>query len=151
MTMDSDSFLMGAGGRSATFKNVNDQVDGVVMSYEMRQQTDPKTREVKTWNDGAPMMQLVVTLLTEEHTDDDDDGLRRLYIKGQMQMAVADAVRKAGARGIREGGRLFVRYTGDGQAARPGLSAPKHYFAKYQAPVQAVSEYDGDEPADLPF
>src|ERR1051325_420828 len=138
MTTDADSFLMGAGGRSASFKNHGDQVWGVVMNAEMRQQINMDTNKLDFWEDGNPKMQLVVTLLTEEHADDDDDGLRKVYIRGQMQKAVADAVRKAGERGIREGGRLFVRYVDDAEPTRKGFSGAKQYFAKYEAPSREV-------------
>ena len=154
MTTDADSFLMGTGGKAAKFEKPGDQVWGVVMDSQMRQQTDFKTKAKKFWDDGNPMMELIVTLLSEERdeSDPDDDGLRRVYVRGQMQRAVADAVRKAGAPGIRDGGKLFVRYTGDGEA-KGGLNAPKLYFAKYEPPVRetgAGSSADV-EPDALPF
>lgn len=153
--IDADAFLMGSGGRSASFKDHGDQVWGVVMSAEVRQQTDFTSGDLLFWDDGKPRMQLVVTLLTEEREDDDDDGLRRVYIKGQMQKAVADAVRKAGAQGIREGGRLVVRYVEDIPATKRGLSPTKKYFARYEPPTQEVvvpDEPDFDaNGAPLPF
>ena len=151
---DADSFLMGAGGRSAQFKSHGDQVFGTVMSAEMRQQVDLDTNQLAFWDDGNPKMQLVVTLLTEQHEDDDDDGLRKVYIKGQMQKAVADAVRKAGVKGIREGGRLVVRYVGDAEPIKKGFSGAKQFIAKYEAPTQEVMvpepEFD-DNGDELPF
>jgi hypothetical protein len=154
-TSEVDSFLMGSGGRSAKFLAHNDQVWGVVMSAEVRQQTDFTSGDLLFWDDGKPRMQLVVTLLTEEREDEDDDGLRRVYIKGQMTKAVAEAVRKAGAKGIREGGRLVVRYVDDIPPAKRGLSPTKKYVAKYESPTQEVQvpdepDYDEDGVA-LPF
>lgn len=149
--IDADAFLMGSGGRSASFKDHGDQVWGVVMSAEVRQQTDFTSGDLLFWDDGKPRMQLVVTLLTEEREDDDDDGLRRVYIKGQMTKAVQEAVRKAGAKGLREGGRLVVRYVSDIPPAKRGLSPAKKYVAKYEPPTQEVMVPDEPEFDDEPF
>jgi hypothetical protein len=146
MTNDPNAFLMGAGGRSATFPDIGTEYDGYIVSYEMRQQTDFKSGQPLLWNDGNPRMQLVVTIHTNLQEDADDDGMRTLYIKGNMQKAVKDAVAKAGARGIAIDGRLFVRYTGDGEKPDPKLNAPKFYIAKYLAPVQAIPGDPGDGP-----
>lgn len=152
MTMDPNAWLMGGGGRSAEFKEINDEVWGVIMGMEMRQQTKVGTGELLFWKDGNPRMQMVVTLLTEQHVDEDDDGLRKLYIRGAMQKAVQSAVLKTKARGLAEGGKLFVRHTAVAAPAGPGLSGEKQYFAKYEPPVVAVSDadYDGDG-NPLPF
>lgn len=151
---EADDFLMGAGGKSATFKVHGDAVDGYVTHAERRQQTDFKTKALKFYDDGNPMWQLVVTLQTEDREDDEDDGLRKVYIRGQLTKAVQDAVRKAGEKGLREGGRLYVRYTGDAEPVG-NLDGAKQYFAKYLAPTVAVepngaSEYESDTD-DSPF
>ena len=151
MTMDPDSFLMGSGGRSAKFEKAGDRTWGVIMDSQMRQQIDLDTNKPAFWDDGNPKMQLVVTLLTELHEDDDDDGLRKVYIRGQMQKAVADAVRKAGAKGLRDGGKLLVQYTGDAEPTRRGFNGAKQYFAKYEAPTQETPVPDENEPDDVPF
>ena len=145
MTMDPNAFLMGTGGRSAKFKAVGDKVSGVIFGMEMRQQTsidgDPLV-----WDDGKPRMQMVVTLLTKDHEDEDDDGLRRVFIKGQMQKAVRDAVMKAGQRGLGEGGELAIQYTGDAEPTRRGVSGAKQYRARYEAPQVAVPDDEDDAP-----
>ena len=152
MTNDPNAFLMGAGGRSATFPDVGTEYDGFVVSYEMRQQTAFQTNKLLFWDDGSPRMQLVVTIHTGLREDDDDDGIRTLYVKGNMQKAVRDAVAKAGARGIAADGRLFVRYVGDEETAQKGMSPAKRYIAKYAPPVQAIPDNDAPPPDDeLPF
>ena len=153
MTSEADSFLIGSGGRSAQFKDHGDQCFGTIMAAEVRQQTDFESGALLFWDDGKPKKQLVLTLLTDERSDEDDDGLRRVYIKGQMTKAVAEAVRKTGERGVREGGRLFVRYVKDAEPTRKGLSGAKQYIAKYQPPTYEVEvplDDDGDGD-DLPF
>ena len=156
---DPNAFLMGSGGRSAKFEQHKDEVDGTIVSTEMRQQTDFKSGKPKFWDDGNAMMQLVVTLKIEgPGVDDEDDLLRKLYVKSQMQAAVKDAVLEVGEDGLANGGRLFVRYVSDKDPTGPGLSGAKQYIAKYQAPTTpvAVDQPDGDEPppfddSDLPF
>ena len=148
---DANSFLMGAGGKSATFHDQGDQVWGSIVHYELRQQTDFESKALKVWEDGNPMMQVVVTLQTEAQDDEEDDGLRKLYVKGQMQKALGVAVVKAGATGIAVGGQLFVRYVSDGEPRRTGMSGAKQYFVKYEAPTLAVAAPPEDgEPSDVP-
>ena len=140
MTTETDvnSVLMGSGGRSATFKTHGDQVWGEIVHSELRQQTDFDTNALLFWDDGKPRMQVVITLQTDEQTDDEDDGLRKVYAKGQMMRAIQQAVLKAGARGIADGGKLVVRYTGDAEPKRKGMSGEKQYFAKYVQPERTT-------------
>jgi hypothetical protein len=147
--IDPGTFLMGGGGgRSAKFPNVGDKIDGEVISAEVTQQTDFKTGAPKTWDDGSPMRQLVVTLQTTEHEDDDDDGVRRLFAKGSPMKpttslgAIRAAVHAVGATNLEPGGRLQVAYTGDGVASGAGLNPPKEYKAKYGRPTGGVDVND---------
>jgi hypothetical protein len=142
---DPNAFLMGGGARSFKFTNVGDRVWGTVMASETRQQTEFETGKLKTWDDGSPMWQVVVTLLTELQEDADDDSLRAVYVKGEMQKAVRAALVKAKVKGIEDGGRLLIQYTGDG-AAVGRLNPPKLYFAKYEAPTN-ITELP-DQPDD---
>lgn len=155
MTNDPNAFLMGSGARSASFKEHGDRIWGTIISSEMRQQTDFDTGQLLFWDDGKPRMQVVVTLMTDLHEDDDDDSLRAVYIKGEMQKAVRGALVKAGVRGIEDGGKLLVQYTGDGEPKRKGMSGAKLYYAKYEPPVKMTElpdQPDGEEPDDsLPF
>ena len=87
---DPNAFLMGGGAKSAKFDNEGDKVVGTILDMQVKQQTDIKTGAPRTWDNGDPMMQLVVTLQTDARDDEDDDGQRTLYVKGQMQRAVQD-------------------------------------------------------------
>lgn len=144
-----DDFLFGGGGKAAKFDEIGDTVEGTITDVQVTQQTDMETGAPLTWTDGSPRMQLVVTLQTDDKSAD-DDGLRRIYAKGgkyevasgtgsSMKDAVADAVKKAGASTLAEGGRLKVGYTGEGKKTNRGFSAPKLYRATYEAPVKSVS------------
>lgn len=145
-TPTADQFLMGGGVASAKFERVGDAITGTVHDApEVRQQTDLSTGQPKFWDDGRPMMQLVVTLATSLRDDPDDDGLRRIYVKGKsLTDAVREAVRKAGGKGLEVGGRLTVRYTGDGAQTKKGFNPPKLYAAEYTRPTgEAANEFLG--------
>lgn len=132
-----DDFLMGGGGApSAKFPTPGTIVGGrITEKPTVEQQRDIKTGDKKFWGDGNPMMQLVVTVQTQERDPqvEDDDGRRRLFVKGQMKNAIADAVRAAGARGLEVGGTLTLTYTHDGAVTQRGFNPPKQYTASYVA------------------
>lgn len=129
-----DDFLMGGGVPSAKFPTVGTIVTGRITERPtVEQQRDYTTGELKFWDDGGAQMQLVVTLATSDRDPEinDDDGSRRIYVKGQMKTAVAQAVRAAGARGLEVGGQLTVIYSHDGERKNPRFNAPKNYTAEY--------------------
>jgi hypothetical protein len=153
MSNDINDFLQGGGGKAAKFENIGDTVEGIITHAEVSQQTSMETNEPLTWTDGSPRLQLVITLQTEEHVDDNDDGLRRVYAKGgrfepqegtgtAMKEAVADAIKKSGARTLDEGGWLKVGYTGNGKKTNRGYSAPKLFRAQYKAPTKSIAAKD---------
>jgi hypothetical protein len=145
---DPNAFLMGGGGRSAKFATIGDKIDGEITATEVTQQTDFTDGTPKTWPDGNPMMQLVITLQTDEREDDQDDGVRRVFAKGSARKAtttigaVRAAVQAAGAKTLEVGGRLQLAYTGDGVAPKAGLNAPKEYKAKYTPPAAGSVNVD---------
>lgn len=130
-----DDFLMGGGGApTAKFPTPGTSVGGrITEKPTVEQQRDISTGDKKFWSDGNPMMQLVVTVQTEERDPqiEEDDGRRRLFVKGQMKNAIADAVRAAGGRGLEVGGILTVIYSHDGTASQRGFNPPKQYTATY--------------------
>jgi hypothetical protein len=125
-------FLMGGGGKSASFKSAGDSVTGTITNMEERQQTDFDSGRPLEWDDGKPKMHLVISLLTEESVDEDDDGMRRLYVKGNLQRAIREAVLKSGSRTIKDGASLTVKYVGDDVPTRKGMSGAKKYAAVYE-------------------
>ncbi len=134
---DADDLLMGGGKGAPGFKfdAIGATVKGIVTLKETMQQRDIKTGVPKTYDDGNPMMQLVVTLQTDLRDDtlDDDDGTRRIFAKGAMLVAIRDAVKEAKLDTLGIGDELTVRYTGDGVAKTRGFNPPKEYRAKVVA------------------
>jgi hypothetical protein len=150
---DIDRFLMGGGGKAAKFDNVGDYVEGSITNVELQQQTSMEDNTPLTWSDGSPRMQLVVTLATDLRDGEEDDGSRRIYAKGgtyevaegtgrSMKDAIAEAVKKAGAKTIAEGGVLKIGFTGLGKKTNRGYSAPKLFKASYKEPVASVPASD---------
>lgn len=153
MSNDIDKFLFGGGGKAAKFEKLGDMVSGVVSDVSLSQQTSMEDNTPLTWADGSPRMQLVIRLQTEDRDGDEDDGVRTIYAKGgtykvaegkgsALKNAIADAVKKAGASTISEGGKLTVGFTGLGEKTNRGYSAPKLFTAKYEAPVSNVATAD---------
>ena len=126
-------FILGGGATAASFKKAGDSVTGVIGDMVEKQQTDFDSGEPLTWPDGKPRNHLVVTLVTEEQNDEDDDGLRRLYVKGNLQRAIREAVIKSGSRTIADGAVLTVTYTGDDTPTRKGMNGAKLFTASYES------------------
>jgi hypothetical protein len=155
---DVNDFLFGGGGKAAKFDQIGDFCEGTITDVRMTQQTSMDDNQPLTWSDGSPRMQLVITLQTKLTEGENDDGLRRLYAKGgnfevaegsgkSMKDAIADAVKRAEAKSIDEGGTLKVAYTGVGKKTNRGYQAPKLFKAAYKVPVSSVptSELFDDE------
>lgn len=140
MTDTLEGFLSGGGSAAAKFPTVGTLIKGTITGAELTQQTDPADGKPKTWDDGNPRMQMVVTLQTDERDADidDDEGIRRLFVKGKMLQAVREAVKGAGVKTVEVGGVLAVKYTGDGEKTNPAFNAPKLYAAQYKAPEKSV-------------
>ena len=160
MSNDTNDFLFGGGGKAFRFENIGDTVEGSITDVVVSQQTDLETNAPLTWPDGSPRKQLVISLQTSLKEDDNDDGIRRCFAKGgrfeaqegtgtSMKDAIADAVRKAGARSLDEGGILKIGHTGLAKRTNRGFSPAKLYRATYTAPTKSVAASDlwdeGDE------
>lgn len=136
---DANDFMMQSGVPAAKFDAVGVMIKGVVLSAEVRDQTDFQSGAVLTWQNGDPRKQLVITLETED-TDaeiEGDDGARRIYAKGQMLNAIRAAVRAHG--GIEEGGELAVKFIREEPSKTKGFNPTKVYQAWYKAPSKSVA------------
>lgn len=140
MSTPEEQFLMGGGGPPSAFTKYDPPgttVTGTITEKpELRQQTDPKDSSLKFWDDGKPMMQLIVVIQTTKRDNPDDDGLRRLYVKGRLQKAVKEAVAKAGASFLEIGGTLSVTFTHEDEPKNKVLSGAKNYTAQYTLAAQ---------------
>jgi len=97
-----DQVLAGGGAKSAFTAEspVGTSVTGTVKEATVRQVTDYVTGKPKTWDDGRPQMNVVITLQTEDRDPaiSDDTGERRVFIKtwGVWKEALNQAIKAAG-------------------------------------------------------
>lgn len=140
---------MGTGVPSAKFPVLNSSVVlDPITDVEASQQVDFKTRKPLFYDDRKPRMQIIVTGKTSERdsTIENDDGMRKLYVKGQMRQAVRDAVVAAGAAGIEPGGALAIQWVGEEDAGQ-GMNPKKVYAAQYRRPPAQGTANLLDQPA----
>jgi hypothetical protein len=139
---EADELLMGGGVRAFTFKNQGDTCRGTIVAepkvencYKMKQDGKGnwvRTDELDKWPSGEVKRQIALVVQTDERIDQDDDGRRVLYIHSRIQGAMRDAVKNAGAPGLRQGGIVAVRWS-----SGPGTpdGGPKVYDCAYQPPA----------------
>lgn len=143
-----NEMLFGGGAKAFPFEKEGDTVEGEIVSAQTRQQTSLDTGKPQTWDDGSPKKMIVLVLQTQLREHDEDDGLRSVYLRGgnfqvangkgtSSQIAVRDAVKRAGAKQLEVGGYLKMRWSGNGPSKR-GFNAPKLYEAAYKAPVTSI-------------
>lgn len=133
-----NEMLMGGGIPAAKFDQIGVTIAGTISAPpEVQQQRDFTSGELLTWDDGNPRQQIKVILDTDQRDPADayDDGQRALYIKSGLMKAVRTAIRAAGAKGMEVGGKLTVKYVGDGEPPKRGMNPPKQYSVVYEAPA----------------
>jgi len=140
------AFLSG-GGEAAKWPQPGTEVGGTVRSFRMAQQTDMETSELEFWKDGRPRMQLVMDLQceptginwkgleNEQYDILDDDGMRTAYVKGELQKAVAKAIKDAGGK-FEVGAYVRIRRVTNGPKTNPKFAAPHRYIAKWTPAAQ---------------
>ena len=140
---DIDDFLQG-GAPGASFDSVGDKWNGAVCFYEKTQQTDYETGTPVTWDDGNPKWMLHVDIQTDVRDEENipgDDGVRRLYVRGNMLTAFRKALRSSGVR-LREGILVEVEHTGMGEPPKKGMNAPKLYRVEISPAPAGMSADD---------
>lgn len=133
-TTNPNDILMGGGGPPSIFSKeskIGDVAKGTITKLDTQQVRDFVTQEPKTYPDGNPIMQIVITL-RQEHGEEG-----RLFCKPAMKEAIRNAVLAAGAEGLEVGGRLAVQYSGDEAPEKAGLNPKKLYTAQYEPPKPA--------------
>lgn len=112
--LDPNAFLMET-GKVPSFKwancKIGEGIKGTIAREpEVQQQRHYESDEPLFWDNGKPRLQLRLVLKTNLRDADleDDEGLRAVFVKGRMHKAVAEAVRKSGAKGLEVGGELEV-------------------------------------------
>jgi len=169
-----ESFL-GDGAVSQKFPAPGFKWGGTLLSWEMAQQTDLDTGDLKFWSDGKPRMQLVATMQGAatgktwewisqrwvEKALPDDDGERRLFIKGGLQKAISKAMKTAKGK-LEVGAYIEITRGEDLEPSKRGYSGAHTYTAVWtpasknpNAPAASfLDEPEDDNPfavKDAPF
>jgi hypothetical protein len=134
---NANDLLMGGGVKSAKFDTLGTTVGGkVVRPIQARQQTDFDSGKPKFYENGDPMMQIVVHVQTNlrDASDPTDDGVRALYLRGQAMAAARDAVKAAGGKGIEVGGEVYQTWSGNEPNSRGRGQDKKVYTVRYVLP-----------------
>lgn len=129
---DINDFLSG-GVPGASFENIGDSWTGTVVDFQKVQQTDYDTGVPVTWDDGTPKMMLHVDIQTE-HRDPEivgDDGIRRLYVRGNMLTKFKSALRAAKTR-MDRGIEVTVTFSANGEPPKKGMNPPKLYDVQFR-------------------
>lgn len=138
--MSSSDDFFGGGQPTLKFEAMGVVKGGrIVRVGDPMQQRDFATGAPKFWDKDQrePMMQLPIELQTDERDAEipGDDGVRTLYVKGDLKRAVKEAMQKAGVRqgAPKVGGTLKVVWTSEEPS---GKGNPKKLWAaKYTAPA----------------
>jgi hypothetical protein len=164
-TQDPFAQFLTGGLTAAKWPQLGFVVEGTVKGAALRQQTNYDTGALEFWTDGSPRMQLVVDLQSTptgitwkglhnvQHAVPNDDGMRAVYVKGNLQRAVTKALRDANAQ-FEMGGHMRIERTQDIPNADP-KKAPAHDFVvTWTAPSAEAAATDflnTPEPAQAPI
>lgn len=133
-TQSVNDLLNGASGPAAfKFDKVGDTAKGRITKLDTMQVRDYKTQQPRYYDDGNPIMQIVITLEQENGEE------TRVFCKPAAKAAIRTAVQAAEAEGLEVNGTLAVQYSGDEPADQPGLNPKKQFTAQYKAPVNNIS------------
>lgn len=147
---DGNDLLMRGGGKSITFGR-DDSTKGVWFSGIVLEEPtsgqvmDYSTKKPKFYDNGDPVMQIIVKIQTTMREDADDDGVRALFIKSGMKRPVRDAILAAKSKGLGIGDQIAVRWIGtEDNDARIWEAAYK------PAPAKANADLMGADPFGQP-
>jgi hypothetical protein len=130
------------------FEKLGDTVTGVIVSGSTRQKRKFGSEELLFWEDGRPKLEVILILMTTE-------GLRTLYVGSwRLENAIQGALRAAGVRGPRPGGRIAVKWVSE-EPVKGSANAAKVFDAAYDPPgrktlAQMLGEPGPVQP-ELPF
>jgi hypothetical protein len=142
---DGDTSAFFGGGTFISFKDAmwrGVPRGGLVQGKVIRNQTEPSGK-VRTWDDGSPRKELVLTLQTSERNDPEDDGVRQLPINSDKVRALREALKAAGAKDVAIGSWVYVAWTGDKPTTK---GQPQKLFNALYAPPGQPDPMGGRAP-----
>jgi hypothetical protein len=132
-----NDLLNGSSGPPAfKFEAIGDIAKGTITNLETQQAKDFKTQAPKFYDDGNPIMQIVITQQPENGDE------FRLFVKPAAKEVIRDAVEAAGATGLEIGGQLATQWTAEEPPQQIGMNPKKLFAAQYKAPANTISASD---------
>lgn len=114
---------------------------------QLVQSRDYETGNPKTWEDGNPVMSVVITLMV-------DGEKRTLWAQRPSArfVALVEAQKEAGAGPMQEGGTLYIKFIGErpNRRGNPKLKPAKQYAAKYVPPLATPDPFSATPPTPPP-
>jgi len=121
-----------------------------VLSFKSEEQKDQDTKEIVTWDDGSPKMQVVIELQvpgiiekgdydhnTEEWSPvEDDEGIRYLFCKGGLFTAMRNCMRQNKLKAPAIGSTLDIKHVSTRKPSKTGRNGAKVYEIEYHAPTE---------------
>jgi hypothetical protein len=107
-----------------------DTVTGHITDVQVRQARDPQTNKLRTWENGDPTLQVVVTIQTDlDPVDENDDGARSIFIKwwGVQRKALLAALKAAGQEDLSDGQEFTATFVSTEKATGRAMSDTKIY------------------------
>lgn len=132
--------LLQGGAPALKFPTFGTTAMGTIINAEVSAQTDLQ-RNVRTFKDGNVMQQVVLTLQTEERdpANANDDGVRRLFVKGHMLVALRQALAAKKVE-LEDGGTVVVRYVSDKPSETVGFKPAKQFEVAYEPPAASPED-----------
>jgi len=126
--------LLSDGGKNVTHANQGDVIKGTIVGAAYVQARDFASKEPKVWDDGSPVMQLVITLQTEARDDAEDDGIRKRYCKPAEEKLLGAELRRLKVK-LEVGGTFASQWTGTEPVPNKPSMNRNTYKVQYAPPV----------------
>lgn len=123
-------------GAAVKWEKIGDVRKVVIESATKRQTTDFKTGVPEVWDDGKPKEQIVIS-----GVDPDTGETATMYLKWWGNTRRALQIALAG-RSLEVGGTLAVKWEGEDEATKPGLSPAKLWKMQYAPPAKSAIAAD---------
>lgn len=140
------SFLQAAQpkGKYIKFDTVGTEYTLEVQSYTKRQATDYTTKAPKFYpNSGDPILEEHISCLDYGAQSADDAQVVLVVNKQLMRQRIGEALEKAGAGDLEQGGILTISYKGDGPKKPNAASPPKDFAVSYTLPEPQDNPWGG--------
>lgn len=111
------------------------EVAGYIVTMEEEPSLDYHTKAPKFDADGNEIMVPILIIQTDGTLKPYGQGLRKVWIRSGIADALIGACLDAGVTHPAVGGKVRIRYEGDGEPPAKNFAAPKLYSATYEPPV----------------